>query len=106
MQGIRDVYLFTDTLLQEFQAHPGNDGKTSEFEPVLGKDSTVPRFTGVQITKLTMLCVRRLTSLIATILQRMIKIDTAGNGRDVAEQIIVVAHPRIETLCVIGPQLN
>jgi hypothetical protein len=106
MQGIRDVYFFTDVLLEEFQTHPGNHGKTSEFEPVLGKDSAVPRFTCVQITKRTMLCVRSFTSLIATILQRMIKIDTTGNSRDVGQQIVVVAHPRIETLCVIGPQLN
>src|SRR4026207_1073463 len=106
MQGIRDVYFFVDTLLQEFEAHPGNDGKTPKMETILGKKSTVPRFAGVQITKRTMLCAGRLTALIATILQRMIKIDTAGNGGDVAEQIVVVAHPRIETLCVVGPQLN
>src|SRR6266496_221831 len=106
MQGIRDVYFFINTMLQEFEAHTRNDGKTSEMEAILSKDGPVPRFTGVQITKRTMLCARRLTSLIATILQRMIKIDTAGNGRDVVEQIVVVAHPRIETLCVIGPQLN
>src|SRR6187200_2113471 len=106
MQRIRDVYFFTDALLQEFQAHPGNDGKTSKFEPVLRKDRAVPRFTGVQITKLTMLRIRRFTSLIATILQRMIKIDTGGNGRNIAEQIVVVPHPRIEALRVISPQLN
>jgi hypothetical protein len=44
MQGIRDVYFFADTLLQEFQAHPGNDGKTSEFEPVLGEKKHRPTF--------------------------------------------------------------
>src|SRR6266550_3933808 len=106
MQGIRDVYIFVGTLIEKFEAHPRNDGKTPKMEAIFGKNSAVPRFAGVQITKRTMLCIRRLTALIATILQRMIKIDTAGNGGDVAKQIVVVAHPRIETFCVIGPQLN
>src|SRR5206468_11755441 len=97
MQGIRDVYFFIDTLLEEFQAHSGNDGETPKMEAILGKDSTVPRFTGVQITKRSMLCVRRLTAFIVSILQRMIKINTACNSRDVVEQIIVVTHPRTET---------
>src|SRR6266511_3347204 len=106
MQRIRDVYFLVDALLKEFQAHPGNDGKTSEMKAILGKNGAVPGFTGVQITKHTGLCVRRLTTFIATVLQRMIKIDTAGKGRDVVEQIVVVAHSRIETLCVVRPQLN
>src|SRR5262245_40276630 len=106
MQRIRDVYFFIDTLLEEFQAHPGNNGKTSKMEPILGKDGTVPRFTGVQVTKHTMLCVRGLTAFVATVLQRVIEIDAAGNGGDVVEQLVIVAHPRIETFCVSGPQLN
>src|SRR4029453_12302380 len=106
MQRIRDVDFLVDTLLKKFQAHPGNDGKTPEMEAVFGKDRAVPSFTGVEIPKHAVFCVRRLTTFIATVLQCMIKIDTAGNGRDVAEQIVVVAYPRIETLCVVGPQLN
>src|SRR4029453_8343543 len=106
MQRIRDVYFLVDTLLKKFQAHPGNDGKTSEMKAVFGKDSAVPCFTSVQITKHTVLGVRRRTAFVTPVLQRVIEIDATGNGRDVVEQIVVVAHPRIETLCVVGPQLN
>src|SRR5438094_1645163 len=103
MQGIRDVYFFIDTLLEEFRAHSGNDGETPKMEAILGKDSTVPRFTGVQITKRALLCVRRLTAFVTAILQGVIKIDTAGDGRDVAQQSVVVAHAGIDALCVIRP---
>src|SRR4030095_1131338 len=106
MQGIRDVYFFIDALIEKFQAHPGNDGEPPEFEPILGRDRTVPSYTGVQITKRAVLCVWRLTTFITTILQRMIKIDAAGNSGDIVEQIVVVAHPRIEALCLVRPQLN
>ena len=106
MQRIRDIYFFVDTLIEKFQAHAGNNGKTAEMEPILGKNGTVPCFAGVQITKHTMLCVRRLTAFVAPVLQRVIEIDAAGKRRDVVEQIVVVAHPRIETFCVGGTQLN
>src|SRR5918996_643041 len=97
MQGIRDVYFLVDALLKKFQAHSRNDGKTPKFEPILGKEGTVPRFAGVQIPKRTVLCVRGLTAFVSPVLQCVIEIDAAGNGRDVVEQIVVVACPRIET---------
>src|SRR5262249_46066799 len=100
MQWIRDIHFFIDTLLQEFQAHAGNNGKTPKMEAILSKDSTVPSFTGVEIPKHAMLCVRCLTPFVTPVLPRVIEIDAAGNGRDVVKQIVVVAHPRIETLCV------
>src|SRR5215470_12131167 len=104
MQGIRDVHFFVDTLLKKFQTHPGNDRKTSKVEAILGEDSAVPCFTGVQITKHAMLCVRRGTAFVTSVLQRVVEIDAAGNGRDVVEQIVIVTQPRIETLYVVRPQ--
>ena len=83
MQRIRDVYFFVETLLEKFEAHSGNDGKTPKMEAILGKNGAVPGFTGVQITKHTGFCVRGLAALIATILQRMIEIDSAREGRNV-----------------------
>src|SRR5436190_5138203 len=99
----REIEVFSNALIKKFEAHSGNDRKSPEMEAVLGKDCTVPRFTGVQITKRALLCVRRLTAFVTAILQGVIKIETAGDGRDVAQQSVVVAHAGIDALCVIRP---
>src|SRR4029453_12508556 len=106
MQRIRNVYFFISALVEEFQAHPGNNGKTPEMDPIFSKDSAIPCFTRVQITKDTLFCLGRKTAFVAAVLQRVIEIDAAGDGGDVVEQVIVVASAGINTLCVVLAQLN
>ncbi len=86
MQGIRDVYFFINTLLQEFEAHPRDDGKTSKMETILSKDGPVPCFASIQITKCAVFRVRRVPAFIAAILKCVVEIDAVGKGRDVHEQ--------------------
>src|SRR4030095_14709098 len=44
-------------------------------------------------------CVRRFAALVSAILQRMLEINSAGNRRDVIEQIVVVTNAGIDALC-------
>ena len=104
--GLCHVQLLVDTLIEKFQPHPGNDGQTPELEPVLGKNSAVPSFTGVQIAQHATLCIGCFTALVGPVLQRVIEVDTAGNGRDVVEQIVVMTDAGINALCPGLAQLN
>src|SRR4029077_11047483 len=76
------------------------------MEAVFGKDRAVPRFASVQITKHAALRIRRKSTLVGPVLQRVIEVDTAGNGRDVVEQIVVMTDAGINALCPGFAQLN
>src|SRR4029453_1811669 len=104
--GFCRVQLLVDTLIEKFQPHPGNDGQTPKMEAILGKNGAVPCFAGVQITQPATLCIGCFTALVGPVLQRVIEVDTAGNGRDVVEQIVVMTNAGIDALCPGFAQLN
>jgi len=96
MQRIRDIYFFVDTLIEKFQAHTGNNGKTAEMEPILGKmaPSMFRRCSDYEAYHALRPAFDRVRRAGPA---RVIEIDATGKRRDVVEQIVVVAHPRIET---------
>src|SRR5512132_1498381 len=76
------------------------------MEAILGKNGAVPCFAGVQITQPATLCIGCFTTLVGPVLQRVIEVDTAGNGRDVVEQIVVMTDAGINALCPDLAHLN
>src|SRR4030095_504630 len=94
------VEVLLQALIEEFQAHPGNDRESAIVEAVLRKNGAVPGLSGVEIAERAGSGVGSDAALVAAILLRVIEIQAAREGRLVAEKLVVVAQACLSALRV------
>ena len=104
--ALRKVDLFIQARVDQLHPEARHDRETTKVETVLGEDGEIRRFALAQIAQHAVVGERRVAALVGALLERVVKINTAREGRSITRQLIVVPQARINALTPHLPILH